>query len=276
VRGAGNRVDLPETEQLTPSERNEDRIVAMIGYIAGAFAAAGAATFAGIHTMVPWSQLYGENFSGIQEGQKVLALTYDDGPNDPWTMKLLEVLAKHQVQATFFMLGRHVGERPEIARAVSGAGHAIGNHSFTHPNLIFASEAKLRQEVEDTSKAIEEATGERPFLFRPPFGGRRPGTFKVIEELKLFPVMWRVTCFDWAAKSPEQILKHARRQIAGGEIVLLHDGGHLQMGADRSHTVKATDELIREYKDKGFLFTTVTEMMQMRPGVEMPFGARAR
>ena len=167
-------------------------------------------------------------------------------------------------------------ERPEIARAVAEAGHAIGNHSLTHPNLIFASDRKLRQELEETSKAIEEATGERPFLFRPPFGGRRPGTFKVAEELKMFPVMWQVICFDWAAKSHEEILKHARRQIAGGEVVLLHDGGHLRMGEDRSRTVQATDELIREYKDKGFLFTTVPELMQMRPGVEMPFGAGAK
>jgi peptidoglycan/xylan/chitin deacetylase (PgdA/CDA1 family) len=252
----------------------EDRIIAMIGYVAGALAA-GAATFAGMHTMVPWSQLYGENFNGVKDGLKVLALTYDDGPNDPWTMKMLDVLAKHQVSATFFMVGRYVRERPEIARAVQQAGHSIGNHSYTHPNLIFASQAKLRQELEDTSVAIFDATGERPFLFRPPFGARKPGTFKTVEELKMFPVMWRVTCFDWAAKSHEQILKHARRQIAGGEVVLLHDGGHLKMGEDRSHTVRATDELIAEYKDRGFLFTTVTEMMQMRPGVEMPFGARA-
>jgi peptidoglycan/xylan/chitin deacetylase (PgdA/CDA1 family) len=247
----------------------------MIGYLAGTLAA-GAATFAGAHTMVPWSQLYGENFNGIQEGQKVLALSYDDGPNDPWTMKLLEVLGKHQVPATFFMVGRYVQERPEIARAVCAAGHAVGNHCFHHRNLIFASAAKVRQELEETSKAIEDATGERPFLFRPPFGGRRPGTFRVVEEMKMFPVMWRVTCFDWSAKSHEEILKHARRQIAGGEVVLLHDGGHLRMGEDRSHTVRATDELIGEYKDRGFVFTTVTEMMQMRPGMHVPFGAPVR
>jgi peptidoglycan/xylan/chitin deacetylase (PgdA/CDA1 family) len=245
--------------------------MAMIGYVAGALAA-GAATFAGAHTMVPWSQLYGSNFSGVKEGLKVLALTYDDGPNDPWTMKLLEVLAKHQAPATFFMLGKYVRQHPEIALAVAQAGHAIGNHSYSHPNLIFSSETKLRQELEDTNQAIQEATGERPFLFRPPFGGRRPGTFKVVEELKMFPVMWRVTCFDWSAKSPEDILKHARRQIAGGEVVLLHDGGHLHMGEDRSRTVTATDELIKEYKDKGFIFTTVTEMMQLRPDIKLPFG----
>lgn len=242
----------------------------MIGYVAGALVAA-ATTFAGVHSMVPGSQLYGANFNGLQKGHKILALTYDDGPNDPWTMRLLEVLEKRQVQATFFMLGRYVRERPEIARAVSEAGHVIGNHSFTHPNLIFVGDTKLRQELEQTSNAIEDATGECPLLFRPPFGGRRPGTFRVAEESGMLPVMWRVVCYDWKANSHEQILEHARQQIAGGEVVLLHDGGHLRMGEDRSHTLRATGELISEYKDRGFQFTTVTEMMQVGPDVSMPF-----
>ncbi len=223
--------------------------------------------------MIPWSQLYGENFSGLRDGHPCLALSFDDGPNDPWTMRLLDVLAKHGVPATFFMVGRYVHARPEIARAVAQAGHAIGNHAYSHSNLIFAGPSKLRKELEETSMAIEEATGERPFLFRPPFGGRRPGTFQTVRELKMFPVMWRVTCFDWSAKAPEEILKHARRQIAGGEVVLLHDGGHLRIGEDRSATVHAVDELIGEYKQRGFSFLTVPEMMQMRPGAGVPFAA---
>jgi peptidoglycan-N-acetylglucosamine deacetylase len=237
--------------------------MAMIGYFAGALAA-GAAVYAGANTMVPWSQLYGANFSGLEKGRKVLALSYDDGPNDPWTMRLLEVLARHEVPATFFMVGRRVRERPELARAVAQAGHAIGNHAFSHPNLIFASGARLRQELEETSQAIADATGARPALFRPPFGGRRPGTFAVVRELKMTPIMWRVTCYDWSATSHETILKHARRQIAGGEVILLHDGGHLRMGEDRSRTVQATDELIGEYKQRGFSFVSVPAMMQMR------------
>jgi peptidoglycan/xylan/chitin deacetylase (PgdA/CDA1 family) len=248
----------------------------MIGYVAGALAAGAAATFAGAHTMVPWSQLYGENFNGLEKGRRVLALSYDDGPNDPWTMRLLDVLAKHQVSATFFMVGRRVLERPELARAVAEAGHAVGNHAFSHPNLIFASETRLRQELEETSKAIEDATGARPTLFRPPFGGRRPGTFAVARELKMTPIMWRVTCYDWSANSHETILKHARRQIAGGEVILLHDGGHLRMGVDRSATVRATDELIAEYKQRGFAFVTVPAMLAMQRAVQPPVGKAAR
>ncbi len=247
----------------------------MIGYLFSGALAAGAATFAGLHTMVPRSQLYGKNFNGLESGRKTLALTYDDGPNDPWTLRLLEVLEKHGVLATFFMLGRYVRERPEIARAVAEAGHAVGNHAYSHPNLIFASSARLRQELEETSKALEEATGERPSLFRPPYGGRKPGTFTTARKLKMLPVMWRVTCYDWSAKSHQQILRHARTQIRGGEIILLHDGGHLRMGEDRSATVRATDELIAEYKERGFSFVTVPEMLKMAGQAGSPLGAAA-
>jgi len=241
--------------------------MAIMSYLVGAMAA-GAATFAGVHTMVPWSQLYGRNFNGVESGAKVLALSYDDGPNDPWTLHLLDVLHKHEVRATFFMLGGFVRQRPQIARAVFDAGHAVGNHAYSHSNLIFATPARLQKELEETSRAIEEATGSRPALFRPPFGGRRPGTFRAAERMHMLPVMWRVTCFDWSAKSHEEILRRARRQITGGEVILLHDGGHLRMGEDRSATVRATDELIAEYKQQGYSFVTVPEMMQKRPGAK--------
>jgi len=233
----------------------------MIGTLAGIGAVAVGASFAGLHTMVPWSQLYGANFNGEALPSRRLALTYDDGPNDPHTLHLLDVLARHEVKATFFMVGQFVRQRPQIARAVAEAGHAIGNHTYTHPNLIFVSKSNLRRQLEDTTKAIEDATGQTPKLFRPPFGGRRPGTFAIAREYGMMPVMWRVTCFDWSAKSNETIERHANRQIKGGDVILLHDGGHLAMGADRSYTVRATDNLIAKYKESGYEFVSVPEMM---------------
>jgi len=233
----------------------------MIGTLAGIGAVAAGASFAGLHTMVPWSQLYGANFNGEARPSQRLALTYDDGPNDPHTFHLLDVLARHDVKATFFMVGQFVRQRPQIARAVAEAGHTIGNHTYTHPNLIFVSTPGLCRQIEDTTKAIEDATGQAPKLFRPPFGGRRPGTFATAREYGMTPVMWRVTCFDWSAKSNETIERHANRQIKGGDVILLHDGGHLGMGADRSYTVKATDNLIAKYKQSGYEFVSVPTMM---------------
>jgi peptidoglycan/xylan/chitin deacetylase (PgdA/CDA1 family) len=233
----------------------------MVGTLAGIATVAAGATFAGLHTMAPWSQLYGANFNGAPPGTRTLALTYDDGPNDPYTVQLLKVLEKHGVKATFFLLGQFVSARPELARAVAEAGHVIGSHCYTHRNPIFLSPAQLRQQLEQASRAIEAATGLRPKLFRPPFGGRRPGTFSVAREYGMAPVMWRVSCSDWSATSHASIVERAVTQIKGGEVILLHDGGHLRMGIDRSHSVRATDEIVRRYQGEGFEFVTVPEMM---------------
>jgi peptidoglycan/xylan/chitin deacetylase (PgdA/CDA1 family) len=233
----------------------------MLNAIIGTVAACGAASLAGLHTMAPWSQLYGANFLGLEPGSKQLALTYDDGPNEPYTQRLLEVLARHNAKATFFLMGKFVKERPQIVRAVVEAGHEIGNHSWDHPNLIFCSGSKTRRQIEDTQRAIEDACGVTPKLFRPPFGGRRPGTFTIARELGLTPVMWRVTCYDWSAKSPDSILAKARRGIRGGDVILLHDGGHVRLGTNRSLTVEATESLVSEYVQKGFRFVCVSEML---------------
>jgi peptidoglycan-N-acetylglucosamine deacetylase len=225
-------------------------------------AAAAAASYAGLCTMWPTSQLYGANVTGEARPSKRLALTYDDGPNDPYTGHLLDVLARHDVKATFFMMGKYVEERPKIAQQVFAEGHTVGNHSYSHPNLIFVGEAELRSQIARTQKALEDAGCGTPKLFRPPFGGRNPRTFGIVRELGLTPIMWRVTCYDWSAKSPNSIVKKAISQIKGGDIILLHDGGHLALGTDRSHTVKATDEIIRRYKGEGFEFVTVPQMMK--------------
>jgi peptidoglycan-N-acetylglucosamine deacetylase len=212
--------------------------------------------------MWPTSQLYGASVTGEARPSKRLALTYDDGPNDPYTGHLLEVLNRHNVKATFFMMGQFVEQRPLIAREVCNAGHTVGNHTYSHPNLIFVGESELRNQIERTQKAIADHACAAPKLFRPPFGGRNPQTFGVVRELGLEPIMWRVTCYDWSATSPDSIVKKAQAQIKGGDIILLHDGGHLAMGTDRSCTVKATDEIIRRYQGEGFEFVTVPQMIE--------------
>jgi peptidoglycan-N-acetylglucosamine deacetylase len=222
---------------------------------------AAAAVAAGYQSMAPMAQWYGRTFTGLTSGSRQIALTYDDGPNDPHTLRLLEVLARHGVRATFFLIGRFVEQRPEIAREIVQAGHIIGNHTFTHPLLIFKSEAEIRQELTQCRSALEDAIGQASNLFRPPFGGRRPAVFRVARELGLEPIMWNVTGYDWNAPAAAVIERKVTRQIRGGDVILLHDGGHKQMGADRSNTVRATDHLIPRYKSEGYDFLTIPQMM---------------
>jgi len=210
--------------------------------------------------MAPTGQWYGRTFAGGMRGSKQIALTYDDGPNDPHTMKLLDVLAKHGVRATFFMIGHYVQQRPDIARAVAQAGHVVGNHTFTHPLLIFKSAEQTRSELSQCRSALQDAIGEHSNLFRPPFGGRRPATLRVARSLGLETVMWNVTGYDWNAPPAAVIEKKVARQMRGGDVILLHDGGHRAMGADRAQTVIATDSLIHQYKDQGYEFVTTEEM----------------
>ena len=157
----------------------------MLGTVLAATAATAALTAAGYQSMRPTGQWYGRTFTGLSRGSKQLALTYDDGPNDPHTLRLLEVLAKHDVRATFFLIGRYVRQRPEIAREVVKAGHVVGNHTFTHPLLTLKNVAEVRQELSDCRSALQDAIGEHSNLFRPPFGGRRPAVLRVARELGL-------------------------------------------------------------------------------------------
>jgi peptidoglycan-N-acetylglucosamine deacetylase len=232
----------------------------LVPFLAGA-ATAGVIA-AGYQSMAPTGQWYGHTFTGIAPGTKQLALTYDDGPNDPHTLRLLEVLAKRRVQATFFLIGRYVGQRPDIVRQVVESGHIIGNHTFTHPFLALKSAAEIRKELTDCQAAIEEAIGDRPHLFRPPFGSRRPAVLGIARQLGLEPIMWSVTGYDWNAPPAAQIEKKVTSQIHGGNVILLHDGGHKHMGADRSPTVEATDHLIERYKSDGYDFLTIPQMIR--------------
>jgi peptidoglycan-N-acetylglucosamine deacetylase len=242
----------------------------MLGFVVAGTAAGASLVAAGYQTMSPTGQWYGRTFIGVRGaglrgtglpgGARQLALTYDDGPNDPHTLRLLEVLARHNVRATFFPIGRYVRERPDLVREISRAGHAIGNHTFTHPLLIFQSESEIRKQLLDCRAALEDAIGEHSNLFRPPFGGRRPAVLRIARELGLEPVMWSVTGYDWNAPPAAQIEARVASQIRGGDVILLHDGGHKKMGADRSQTVVATDRLIARYRSEGYEFVTIPQM----------------
>jgi peptidoglycan-N-acetylglucosamine deacetylase len=231
-----------------------------------ALTAAAVAVAAGYHCMAPRSQWFGRAFCSLPRGRKQIALTFDDGPNDPHTFKLLDVLSKHDVPATFFMIGRYVRQRPDIASEVKKRGQVIGNHTFTHPFLTFESLSNVEKELAECRGALTDAVGEHSNLFRPPWGARRPAVFRTARQMGFEPIMWSVTGFDWNAPSAEYIQKKVTRQVSGGDVILLHDGGHRTFGTDRSHTVKVVDSLLTLYKAEGYQFETIPSMMsRLRP-----------
>jgi peptidoglycan/xylan/chitin deacetylase (PgdA/CDA1 family) len=223
---------------------------------------AGVAVVAGYNTMAPRSQLYGRTFIGEGRGSRRLALTFDDGPNDPHTLRLLEVLERHGVRATFFMLGKFVAARPDIARAVAEAGHAIGNHTWGHPNLIFRGRGEVEREIAACDRALDDAAGVRTRLFRPPHGGRRPAVLRTVRGMGYEPIMWSVSGWDWNADPAEKVLRTVEKQVCGGDVILLHDGGHERLGVDRAASVRAADLILRRYRDEGCQFVTVPEMLE--------------
>jgi peptidoglycan-N-acetylglucosamine deacetylase len=197
----------------------------------------------------PTSQLFGRTLIAGYDPQEI-ALTFDDGPNDPYTQQLLDLLAHHKVRATFFLMGDYVKQRPEIARAIHKAGHLLGNHTVTHPSLMWTRPSRVRQELVTCSAIIEDATGEAVKYFRPPFGARRPDVLWTAAELGLKPVMWNITAHDWDATDAQALEATVQagfqrnRQNGRSTNVLLHDGGHRSFGIDRTVTLAATQSLL--------------------------------
>jgi peptidoglycan-N-acetylglucosamine deacetylase len=220
--------------------------------------------------MWPTSQIFGHTIVAGREPSE-LALTFDDGPNILWTDRLLDVLAKNNVRATFFLIGRFVQQRPELARAIWSAGHLIGNHTMTHPFLLFQSPSRVRQEIQDCNHVLEDTLGQPIRYFRPPHGARRPDILETAHQLGLTTVMWNALGHDWDATSPESIQKRVGRGVATNQSrgrssnILLHDGGPANIGVDRSFTVTATERLIGRFRSQAARFVTPEAWHSPRP-----------
>ena len=192
-----------------------------------------------------------------------MALTFDDGPSEQHTGRLLDLLDRHQVPATFFVIGRYVRQSPHMIRALRQAGHTVGCHTMTHPRLMYMSQRAIYPEIAEAAALIEDVLGERVRYFRPPFGGRNPAVFRILRELHLTPVLWNVNTRDWRAHSAAEIEQRLEqgilrnRQRGRGSNILMHDGSHLEMHADRSRTVAATAKLLAAAPDRGLRFVSL-------------------
>jgi peptidoglycan/xylan/chitin deacetylase (PgdA/CDA1 family) len=226
------------------------------GICAGLSAAAGVGLAAGgwaYASLWPGSDLFGKALRAPARPGEI-ALTFDDGPNPAWTPRLLDVLAEHGAQATFFLLGGFAQAEPELVRRIAAEGHLIGNHSWSHPRLSQSTLTRIHDELAWTSTVLEQTTGTAVKYFRPPFGARRPAVFRIARELGLEPVLWNAMTDDWSEPSAERIAARLGEKVNGltrsgrAVNVVLHDGGHRAQGTDRGPSVSAAQRLMARYE----------------------------
>ncbi|MCX7832220.1 MAG: polysaccharide deacetylase family protein [Actinobacteria bacterium] len=203
----------------------------------------------------------------IRRGPKemVVALTFDDGPSPEYTDMVLDVLKKHQVKATFFLVGKHIRKYPQVAKRIIEEGHEVGNHTYSHRDLVPSSKRRLYKEIFETQKVINEYLGINTRLFRPPRGIFSESVRKFVVNHGFTLVLWSVSGVDWAKMPPALIAKRIIRYAHPGAIILLHDSGALirSEGHSRLNTVRALDRIIPALKEKGYRFVTVSELMNI-------------
>jgi peptidoglycan/xylan/chitin deacetylase (PgdA/CDA1 family) len=192
-------------------------------------------------------------------GEQTIALTFDDGPSEG-TARILEVLDRHRVPATFFQCGANVVRLPAVAAEAQAAGHEIGNHSYTHPLFCLRSPGGILSELERAQEAIERHTGHCPAWFRAPFGVRWFGLGAAQRRLGLTGVMWTVIGYDWK-QAAAPVVERVARRVGNGAIVCLHDGRELRVRPDIGVTVEAVRRLVPMLLDRGYRFETVSRLI---------------
>jgi peptidoglycan/xylan/chitin deacetylase (PgdA/CDA1 family) len=195
-------------------------------------------------------------FSSVHVDGSYIAMTFDDGPSATLTPKLLDILAAHHIQATFFVIGENVAEHPEIVARAAREGHEIGNHSWSHPNFAKMSDAGVRSQLQRTDDAIKSATGARPTLLRPPYGSITTREKRWIHDQFGYQIiLWDVDPYDWKRPGPAVVRSRILKETRPGSIVLSHD---IHPG-----TIEAMPSTLDALEAKGFKFVTVSELIRM-------------
>ncbi|HML35148.1 polysaccharide deacetylase family protein [Sporomusa sphaeroides] len=209
----------------------------------------------------PTSTFYGSiEYQGCLT-EKVVALTFDDGPNPPYTTELLNLLDRENVKATFFLIGQNVERYPDIVRDIARRGYVIGSHTFSHSDLLKLDDQQIAWEMDQSLRVIEQATGNRPHLLRPPHGFRDAAILEKAKERNLKVIQWSVMAEDWKKPGIDIIAERVVNKVKNGSIVLLHDGDGVVSGGDRSQSIAATAKIIRRLQEQGYRFVTVDEIL---------------
>lgn len=203
---------------------------------------------------------YGSEYYFKRNEDNKIALTFDDGPHPVYTKKILDVLDKYNVKATFFIVGQNAGYYKDTLKSIVNKGHELGNHTFTHAIIKGKSAANIISEIEDCRNAIYDICGENTVLFRPPGGLMSEVS---AEDAELFEnydiILWSIDTKDWAMHTPEEIAEYVLNNTKSGDIILMHD----YIGKD-SPTPAALELMIPKLIEKGYEFVTVSELISSK------------
>lgn len=219
--------------------------------------------------------MFGRTYTGLATAQesfygslppttedKIVALTFDDGPNGLYTSQLLDILSRHEVHVTFFVVGINVNKYPDIVRRMVTEGHAVGNHTCTNPPGIEITGWSYK-ELDAGQRAIYNAIGRNPVLFRPPFGKKTPWMLTQVRRHGMTTITWSVSVNDAHAASAQVVADRIMQRTHPGSIIVLHDGDEMRYERDRTVLLDAVPQIVERLKAEGYTFVTVPQMLNL-------------
>lgn len=201
----------------------------------------------------PFRHTYGKSWWRLSPDEPCIALTFDDGPG-PDTEALLDLLKELGVPGNFFCIGQQIEKYPGVLGRMAQEGHLIGNHTYSHPNLLRTGWSQTRQELMRVQTLIEQETGQTARFWRPPFGFRAPWTIRVARKLGLESVLWSINPRDFQDPGVEELVRRVQDQVQQGVIVLFHDGP-----GPRAQTLEAVRRLVLHFQEKGYRFVRLDQ-----------------
>lgn len=199
-------------------------------------------------------------WAGSVQDKKV-ALTFDDGPEEHWTLAILDILKEKKVKATFFVVGEQGQKYPDMLTRMDNEGHIIGSHTFTHANLTKLDQTHIEEEIDKCTQVVRQIIGKTPRLIRPPFGFHNEAVDQVVYGKGDFIILWSLDTHDWQGLDTETIKARILPKMQNGYIILQHDGENPKL----TGSVQALPDIIDTLQAQGYQFVTVPELLELEP-----------
>lgn len=210
-------------------------------------------------------QLFGKSIRSVSTQEKVISLTFDDGPNPESTQKILDILEKHHIKSTFFVIGKNAAKYPELVKAIISSGNELGNHSWDHQRLIYKSPSYVRSQIEKTDNLLGELGYKGYISFRAPYGHKLLILPWILMQSNRIHYLWNIELDDWDSPPRQKMLQSFKEQIKPGSIVLLHDG-YSDEYQSRQATVESVEMLLEYCEKENYKVVPVSELERYQLG----------